>query len=165
VLLHVLHIWPLAGHDPSFVGTYALLSVSASAQTTFRRLGPGDEAVVRELAEGEPQTALLADDRTIFLAAFQGAEPIGFVVGYELPRRHGNPSILFVYELDVNAARRRQGIATRLMTELSGIACSRGIREGFVLTERDNDAANELYRSLNGERVETVMWDFRYAGS
>jgi aminoglycoside 3-N-acetyltransferase I len=119
--------------------------------------------VVRKLAEDTPQTALLADERTIFLAAFQGAEPIGFVFGYELPRRHGNPSILFVYELDVDAAHQRQGIATRLMNELGRIAHSRGMLEGFVLTEPDNDAANALYASLDGERVDSVMWDFQLA--
>ena len=136
----------------------------APRQTTIRRLGPEDEAVVRKLAEGEPRTALLAADETIFLAAFDGTEPAGFVFGYELPRRHGNPSILFVYELDVEEGYRRRGIATRLMAELGRIARERGIREGFVLTETDNDAANALYRSLGGERVETVMWDFQYAG-
>jgi ribosomal protein S18 acetylase RimI-like enzyme len=130
-----------------------------------RRLGPGDEDVVAMLAESEPQTALLADDRTIFLAAFQGSEPIGFVFGYELPRRHGAPSILFVYELEVDAASRRQGIAARLMTELEQIARSRGIREGFVLTEPDNEAANTLYESLGGARSDAVMWDYRYADS
>jgi hypothetical protein len=57
-----------------------------------RRLGPGDEDVVTALAAQQPRTALLGDDRTIFLASFQGAEPIGFVFGYELPRRHGAPS-------------------------------------------------------------------------
>ena len=136
--------------------------MSPAKQTTIRRLGPGDDEVVRKLAEGEPHTALLSDEATIFLAAFDGAEPVGFVFGYELPRRHGHPSILFVYELDVNEAFRRQGIATRLMTELAQIARSRGIREGFVLTELDNDAANALYRSLDGERVDSVMWDFAY---
>jgi ribosomal protein S18 acetylase RimI-like enzyme len=49
------------------------------------------------------------------------------------------------------------------MVELAEIARSRGIRTGFVLTEPDNDPANALYRSLEGERVETVMWDFTYA--
>lgn len=132
-------------------------------QTTIKRLGPGDEEVVRKLTESEPQTALLSDEATIFLAAFQGAEPVGFVFGHELPRRHGNPSILFVYELGVDEAVRRQGIASGLMTELAQIARSRGIREGFVLTEPDNDAANALYRSLDGERVDSVMWDFGYA--
>jgi ribosomal protein S18 acetylase RimI-like enzyme len=138
--------------------------MSTSGQTTVRRLGPEDGAVVRKLAAGEPRTALLAADETIFLAAFDGSEPVGFVFGYELPRRHGSPSILFVYELDVDEGYRRQGIATRLLDELGRIARSRGIREGFVLTETDNDAANALYRSLGGERVETVMWDFQYAG-
>jgi ribosomal protein S18 acetylase RimI-like enzyme len=133
------------------------------AETTVRRLGPGDENVVRRLAEGEPQTALLSDDATIFLAAFQGAEPIGFVFGYELPRRHGHPSILFVYEIEVHAACRGHGVATKLFLELERIARSRGIREAFVLTEPDNDLANRLYGSLGGVRVDTVMWDFDYA--
>jgi ribosomal protein S18 acetylase RimI-like enzyme len=84
----------------------------------------------------------------------------GFAFGYELPRRHGNPSILFVYELDVDPDCRRQGIATRLITELRRVAGSRGSTESFVLTDPENDAANALYASLGGERVETVMWDF-----
>ena len=132
------------------------------ADLTVRRLGPGDEDVVRRLADGVPQVALLADERTIFLAAFQGDQPIGFVFGYELPRRDGEPSMLFVYELDVDAACRRQGIATRLMTELERIARSRGITEGFVLAEPDNAPANTLYESLGGQRSDTVMWDYRY---
>ena len=137
--------------------------MTSPGKTEVRRLGLGDEAIVRRLAEGEPQTALLADDRTIFLVAFRAAEPIGFVFGYELPRRHGNPSILFVYEVEVDAAWRGQGVATMLLRELERIALSRGIREGFVLTEPDNEPALRLYASLGGERVDSVMWDFVYA--
>jgi aminoglycoside 3-N-acetyltransferase I len=136
--------------------------VTQPLQTTVRRLGPGDEDVVRTLAEREPQTALLGDERTIFLAAFQGDDPVGLVFGYELPRRQGDPSILFVYELEVDAAHRRQGIATRLMDELARIANSRGIAEGFVLTEPDNGPANTFYESLGGTSSDVVMWDYRY---
>lgn len=136
--------------------------MTETRQTTVRRLGPGDEDVVHKLAEREPQVALLTDEATIFLAAFQGDEPIGFVFGYELPRHHGATSMLFIYDLEVNAACRRQGIATRLLTELERIARSRGITEGFVLTEPGNGAANALYASLGGERSEAVMWDYRY---
>jgi ribosomal protein S18 acetylase RimI-like enzyme len=139
--------------------------VTQPLQTTVRRLGPDDEDVLRQLAEREPQVGLLSDEATIFLAAFQGNQPIGFVFGYELPRRHGAPSTLFIYELEVNAACRRQGIATRLMTELERIARARGITEGFVLTEPDNAPANSLYDSLGGERSDTVLWDYRYAAS
>jgi aminoglycoside 3-N-acetyltransferase I len=117
----------------------------------------GDEEIVRALAEHEPQTALLADERTIFLAAFDGDQPIGFAFGYVLPRRHREPSILFVYELGVDEAYRRQGIATRLLTELQRAAPDSA---SFLLTETDNDAANALYESLGGERSEAVMWDF-----
>jgi aminoglycoside 3-N-acetyltransferase I len=117
---------------------------------------------VQKLAEAEPRTALLADDGTIFLAAFAGTEPVGFVIGYELSRRHGAPSLLFVYELEVDEAHRRQGIAGRLMSELADLARSRGIREGFVLAEPENDAANALYRLLGGRPAGAVLWDFQY---
>jgi aminoglycoside 3-N-acetyltransferase I len=126
-------------------------------QTTVRRLGAGDEDVVRALAEDEPQTALLADERTIFVAAFDGDVPVGFAFGYLLPRRHRTPSMLFVYELDVDEAYRRQGIATRLMQELFAHA---GGVEAFVLTEPDNEAANATYAKAGGERSEVVLWDF-----
>ncbi|MGN6799622.1 MAG: GNAT family N-acetyltransferase [Gaiellaceae bacterium] len=129
--------------------------MSASGQTTIRRLGPGDEDVIRALAEDEPQTALLADERTIFVAAFDGEDPVGFAFGYLLPRRHGAPTIFFVYELDVDERYRRQGIGRRLMQELLF-----GQEQAFVLTDAGNDAAMALYASLGGTRVDSVMWDF-----
>ncbi len=132
--------------------------MAKSTQTTVRRLGTSDADVVRRLADdGAPQTALLADERTIFVAAFDGDEPVGFAFGYLLPRRHGKPSMLFVYELDVAEAYRRRGIATRLMQELFAHA---GGAEAFVLTEPDNEAANATYAKLGGERSEVVMWDY-----
>ena len=136
--------------------------MARSGQTTVRRLGPGDEDVVRALAEHAPQVGLLADEATIFVAAFQGERPVGFAFGYELPRRHGAPSILFVYEIEVDADCRRQGIAGQLMSELEAIARARGVTQGFVLTEPDNGAANALYASRGGLRSEAVMWDYRY---
>lgn len=129
--------------------------MSSAPETTIRRLRPGDEDVVHRLAEHQPQTALLADDRTVFLAAFDGEEPVGFAFGYVLPRRHGKPTGMFVYELEVDEPYRRRGIGRRLMQELLA-----GQDEAYVLTEPDNEAANALYASLGGTRVETVMWDF-----
>ncbi len=131
--------------------------MSLGGETIVRRLGPGDEDVVRRLAEAEPQTALLVDESTVFVAAFDGDTPVGFAFGYDLPRRHGAPSILFVYELEVDEAYRRRGVATALMTALRRESVS---KEAFVLTEPDNEAANALYAALGGTRVETVMWDY-----
>jgi ribosomal protein S18 acetylase RimI-like enzyme len=130
-----------------------------------RRLGPGDEAVVRRLAEdAAPQSDLLADERTIFLVAFDRDDPIGFLLAYELLRRRGDPSQLFVYEVGVDEGRRRQGVATTLFRELARLARARGIRAGFVLTNEANEAAMELYRSVGGVRpnADDVLWDFAY---
>ena len=85
----------------------------------IRRLGPGDEEIVRRLATGEPRTALLEDERCFYLAAFDADEPVGFVLAYELLRRHGDPTILFVYEVDVDEPHHRRGIGTALMEELA----------------------------------------------
>jgi aminoglycoside 3-N-acetyltransferase I len=134
---------------------------------TIRRLGLGDEHVVERLAEQAPPeraSELLADDRTVFLVAFEESEPIGFVLAYELLRRHGEPSRLFVYEVGVEPEARRRGVATELLRELRRIARARGIRHGFVLTNESNEAAMELYRSLGGERPnpDDVLFDFEY---
>ncbi len=130
--------------------------------TRIRRLRPGDERVVEALATREPRTELLHDERTIFLAAFDAERPVGFVLGYVLPRRHGHARTLLVYEVEVADSHRRRGIATALMRRL---AEESGAEEGFVLTERDNDAANALYRSLGGVASEVVQWDFGFADS
>jgi aminoglycoside 3-N-acetyltransferase I len=122
---------------------------------TIRRLGPDDADVIRRLADDEPRIELLSDPHTVFVVAFDGDEPIGFAFGYDLPRRHGRPTMFFVYELDVDERYRRQGIATRLMQELLV-----GREEAFVLTDPDNDAANATYRSLGGRPSDAVMWEW-----
>jgi len=122
---------------------------------------------VRRLATGEPRTALLEDERCFYLAAFDADEPVGFVLAYELLRRHGDPTILFVYEVDVDEPHHRRGIGTALMEELARVAAARGIRSGFVLTNKSNAPAMAFYASLGGTRPsdDEVMWDFRYEAS
>ncbi len=132
----------------------------------IRRLGPGDHPVVERLATREPRTALLQDPSVFFLAAFAAGEPVGFVVAYELARRHGDASQLLVYEVEVDAGHRRRGIGTALMRELERIARDRGITAGWVLTSRDNEAAMAFYRAVGGVRPhEEVMWEFEYGAS
>jgi aminoglycoside 3-N-acetyltransferase I len=133
---------------------------------SIRLLATGDEGVVRELATydgpGDPE-ALLADPRTLMLVAFDGTRPVGFVLAHELPRRHGDRTNLFVYEVEVVESHQRRGIATALLDRLAKLARERGIRVGFVLTEPGNGPANALYRSAGGatEGV-TVQWEFSY---
>jgi len=121
---------------------------------------------VRELATfdgpGDPE-GLLADPRTLLLVAFDGERPVGFVLAHELPRRHGDRSKLFVYEVDVAETHRRLGIASALLAQLGELARERGIRIGFVLTDPDNGPANALYRSAGGASNKVVIeWEFPY---
>jgi ribosomal protein S18 acetylase RimI-like enzyme len=130
----------------------------------LRLLGPGDDAVVERLATREPRTALLHDPRTLFLVAFDGDTPVGFVLAYALPRRHGLETTLCVYEIEVSEKHRSRGIGRRLMRELRASAREQGIAEGFVLTDADNAAAMRLYASAGGTRSDVVEWDFDYTG-
>src|SRR5436309_11756640 len=97
------------------------------------------------------------------LVAFEGELPVGFVLAHELPRRHGDRSKLFVYEVDVAETHQRRGIASALLAQLAELARERGIRVGFVLTDEDNVAANALYRRAGGTAEADVRWAFSYA--
>jgi ribosomal protein S18 acetylase RimI-like enzyme len=142
-------------------------STTGVAEIAIRLLASGDERVVRELATydgaGDPE-ALLADSRTLLLVAFDEGRPVAFVLAHELPRRHGDPAKLFVYEIDVAESHQRRGIGSALLDRLAELARARGIRTGFVLTEPDNGPANALYRGAGGatESVK-VEWTFSYA--
>ena len=136
------------------------------AGISIRRLVPSDENVVRQLAtyegSGDPG-GLLADVRTLMLVAFDGELPVGFVLAHELPRRHGDRSKLFVYEVDVAESHRRRGIGKALLERLGELASERGIRIGFVLTDEDNVPANALYRSAGARTRAVVECEFSYA--
>ena len=84
------------------------------------------------------------------------------MLAYELQRRHGDAAMLLVYEVDVHEAYRHRGVATSLLAELARIARERGIAEGFVLADVDNDAANALYAAAGGVRRDVVEWDFTW---
>jgi GNAT superfamily N-acetyltransferase len=132
----------------------------------IRRLGPGDEDVVRALATRTPHFEVLQDERTIFLVAFDDGEPVGLVLAHHLPRRHDPPAKLLVYEVDVKESHQRRGIGKALMAELARMARERGIPQGWVLTDDDNEAAMRLYGAAGGSNphVET-MWEFEYGES
>jgi aminoglycoside 3-N-acetyltransferase I len=68
----------------------------------------------------------------------------------------------FVYDVDVAQSHRRRGIGTSMLERLAALARERGIDEGFVLTEPENEPANGLYAKAGGDRSEVVMWDFAF---
>jgi ribosomal protein S18 acetylase RimI-like enzyme len=157
--------------------------MSETSEVAVRRLGPGDEELLTQLARSglrfeetgaaeadevplAPADAarFLADDRTHLFVAYEGGvdDLLGFVVANELLHRHTFSRMLIVYEIGVHDAHRRRGIGRALLDAVQALAVERGIAEGFVLTESTNAPAMALYAAAGGTRLDAVQWDFDY---
>ena len=142
----------------------------------IRQLAGPDVAVLKRLlrtfgdAFGEPDTyqgAVPSDDylRTLLekptfvaLAALDGEEVVGGLVAYVLDKFERQRSEVYVYDLAVAEAHRRQGIARRLIEALKPIARARGAWVIYVQADRGDAAAIALYESL-GTREDVHHFD------
>jgi ribosomal protein S18 acetylase RimI-like enzyme len=72
------------------------------------------------------------------------------------------PTELWINEVGVAPTHWRQGIGQRLVNALLQLGRELGAKEAWVLTERDNTAAINLYQSTGGvnETDDTVMYTF-----
>jgi aminoglycoside 3-N-acetyltransferase I len=140
--------------------------MDSSAGFAVERLEPGDVSLMEALSDmfaeafdevelhrgKRPDAAwlgrLLASDAFIALAALQGNEVIGGIAAYELPKYEQQRSEIYLYDLAVAAAHRRQGVATALIMELKKIAAARGAYVIFVQADKGDDPAIALYSKL-----------------
>lgn len=115
---------------------------------TYGRARP-DAAYLRRLLGGE---------HFIALAALKGGEVVGGPAAYELPKFEQARSEIYIYDLAVAAAHRRQGIATALIERLKTIAAARGAYVIFVQADYVDPPAIALYTKL-GTREEVLHFD------
>ncbi len=128
---------------------------------TVRRLTPGDENIASEIAatfknavpSGEHLRGFLADSAIYLFAAAVEGKPVGFALGYRLPRLDGESAMMMLYEIEVLEAFRRQGIGRKLIEALLGYSQQEGHLKAFVITEESNLAAMRLYQSVGGIRT------------
>ena len=134
----------------------------------IRLLGPGDEAVLRVLAEddrdfdlaerGTPQRSLtddyakayLRDPSVLHWVAEDDAVIVGHLLSYVERRRAGFPRQLLLYEVGVREARRRQGVGRALVEAMRDWMATEGIREAWVLS--DNPIAEAFYAACGFTR-------------
>ncbi|MGC2035175.1 MAG: GNAT family N-acetyltransferase, partial [Thermoplasmata archaeon] len=129
----------------------------------IRRAGPGAESAIVEAArsfEGpfDPRAvrAYLADDRNVFLLAYEGNEVAGFLRGTELGQLGSQRKQMFLYEIEVGPRFRRHGVGAGRVRSLLQYCRERHFEEIFVLTDDPaNEAARRLYLST-GAITETV---------
>jgi aminoglycoside 3-N-acetyltransferase I len=101
---------------------------------------------------------LLGRDYLIALAASRDGEVVGGLAAYELQKFEQPRSEIYIYDLAVASAHRRQGIATALIHELKEIAASRGAYVIFVQADLGDDPAIALYTKL-GAREDVLHFD------
>lgn len=135
----------------------------------IRTLGPGDEdrLVAASSLFDHPVTPdgarrFLDRPGHHLLVAYVEDEPAGFVSGVETAHPDKGAE-MFLYELAVDEAHRRKGIARALVNALGEIASGRGCYGMWVSTEPDNAAALATYRSAGAAESEesvTLAWTY-----
>jgi aminoglycoside 3-N-acetyltransferase I len=101
---------------------------------------------------------LLGRDDFIALAASRNGEVVGGLAAYELQKFEQPRSEIYIYDLAVASAHRRQGIATALIQELKTIAAARGAYVIYVQADLGDDPAIALYKKL-GVREDVLHFD------
>jgi len=106
---------------------------------------------------------LLSAESFIAIAAFSGPEVVGGLAGYVLPKFEQARSEFYLYDLAVDAAHRRRGVATAMIDELKSAAVRRGVYVIFVQADYGDTAAIELYTRL-GVREDVMHFDIAPTG-
>ena len=108
---------------------------------------------------------LLGGDSFIALAALKGDEVAGGIAAYDLKKFEQERSEIYIYDLAVASAHRRQGIATALIKELKRIAAGR--RSYLIFVQADTGIEDEpaiaLYTKL-GTREDVLHFDIPVEG-
>jgi aminoglycoside 3-N-acetyltransferase I len=101
---------------------------------------------------------LLGGSSFIALAASKNGEVVGGLAAYELQKFEQPRSEIYIYDLAIAEAHRREGIATALILELTKIAAARGAYVIYVQADLGDEAAIALYTSL-GTRADVLHFD------
>jgi len=135
----------------------------------IRQPGPGEEESVLAAAalfdhapNAETTKRFLTEPTHHLLIAVDGDErAVGFISGVEVTHPDKGTE-LFLYELAVDEAARRQGVGRRLVEALAAVGRERGCYGMWVLTDDGNEAAMATYARAGGRASPHLMfeWDF-----
>jgi aminoglycoside 3-N-acetyltransferase I len=101
---------------------------------------------------------VLAKDHVIALVAEVGGAVVGGLVAYELDKFEQARREVYIYDLAVLEAHRRQGIATALIRRLQAVVAERGAYVIFVQADYGDEPAIALYTKL-GAREDVMHFD------
>lgn len=94
-------------------------------------------------------TSFVSDPYNYLLLAYVDNQVAGMLTAHVLAKLDARQTEVMLYEIEVKAAFRQQGIGQQLIEQLFVLARELGSYEVWVLTEENNVAANKLYQSLS----------------
>jgi aminoglycoside 3-N-acetyltransferase I len=101
---------------------------------------------------------LLGSETFICIGARTGDRVVGGLAAYVLPKFEQARAELYIFDLAVDQAFRRRGVATAMIELLREMAVARSIYVIFVQADHGDEAAINLYTKL-GEREDVLHFD------
>jgi ribosomal protein S18 acetylase RimI-like enzyme len=144
---------------------------------TVRRVGPGDEALWAQAVTGLVPSAdrdgrvastdelrgALTDPRCLLYVAREADVVLGLLSAYCFPDVEAGGHIAYLYDIEVDAARRRQGTGRALVDALIDDCRSEGVHLIWAGTEATNRAARRTFEAsdaeLEGDAYVEYEWD------
>ena len=103
----------------------------------------------------------LADRWHHLVVAVEGGVAVGFASAVRYLHPDKQRPELWINEVGVAATHRRQGVGKRLLSSMFEVGRAAGCVEAWILTDRENIAATQLYSSVGGEApVDQIMFTF-----
>lgn len=139
----------LSGEDIGAMrGMLAMFGEVFEDRETYTKAQPDDSYFVE----------LLSSKTFIAVAAISGHSVVGGLAAYVLPKFEQARKEIYIYDLAVSLACRRQGIATAMIEELKGVAQTMGAYVIYVQADYGDEPAIALYTKL-GVREDVLHFD------
>lgn len=103
---------------------------------------------------------LLGSDGFVALAAIAGERVVGALTAYLLQKFEQARSEIYIYDLAVEEAYRRRGIATAMIEKIRQIAAERGAWVVVIQADLGDEAPIALYDKL-GVREQVLQFDIQ----
>jgi aminoglycoside 3-N-acetyltransferase I len=132
----------------SMRGMLAMFGEAFEDRETYTKTQPDDPYLVD----------LLSSETFIAIAAISGQTVVGGLAAYVLPKFEQARKEIYIYDLAVSVACRRQGIATTMIEELKKVAQTMGAYVIYVQADYGDAPAIALYTKM-GVREDVLHFD------
>jgi aminoglycoside 3-N-acetyltransferase I len=158
LLLAARHQWLTSGGiEVRVLGAQDLAAARAMIDMFGREFGD-EKTYCSKQPDDRYLRRLLESDNFVAVVALAGTRVIGGLAGYVLPKLEQSRSEFYIYDLAVEEAYRRRGVATGLIERLKELAAARGIYVIFVQADHGDDPAIALYTKM-GVREDVLHFD------